>query len=122
MKKMFFFLLFSIFISNNIFAQQMLSTDDKMARISFAVHLITYDTISAFESAKGEAYYKMLIDAFSKNAIIPDFMPSDLSSHDRNKINKIILQLRAIKSNPPSWDELYRQETQYLIWKDKVTR
>lgn len=99
----------------------MLSPDDKMARISFAVHLITYDTISAFESAKGEAYYKMLIDAFSKNATTPDFMPSDLSSHDRNKINKIILH-RAIKSNPPSWNEPYRQETQYLIWKDKVIR
>jgi len=96
----------------------MLSPDDKMARISFAVHLITYDTISAFESAKGEAYYKMLIDAFSKNATTPDFMPSDLSSHDRNKI----ILYRAIKSNPPSWNEPYRQETQYLIWKDKVIR
>ncbi|MCD6366638.1 MAG: hypothetical protein J7L46_03760, partial [Bacteroidales bacterium] len=97
-------------------------TDDETARIKFSVHLITYDTTNTFESAKGEAYYKIVLNAFNEELIIPNFIASDIPSKDKVKINKFIQQLKEIKQNPLTWSELYDKETQYLIWYDKVTR
>lgn len=97
-------------------------SNDEIARMKFSVHLITYDTISAFDNAQGEAFFQMAVDAFTNNAHIPNFIPSDLTANDRNKIDKFIQQLKEIKQNPPTWENLYERQTQYLIWVDKVTR
>ena len=112
-----------LIFSNGIFAQSSTKfTDDETARIKFSVHLITYDTTNTFESAKGEAYYKMVLNAFNEELIIPNFIASDIPSKDKVKIDKFIQQLKEIKQNPLTWSELYDKETQYLIWYDKVTR
>ena len=122
MKKIFLLSMLLLFISNNFFAQSSKFTDDEMARIKFSVHLFTYDTANAFDNARGEAYYTMLISAFKNNLTIPSFIPSDLSFNDKTKTEKLIQYLKGIKQNPPTWQELYQKQTQYLIWKDKVTR
>lgn len=123
MKKLIILSIFTLFITNDFFAQSANKfTNDEKARIQFSVHLITYDTISAFDNAKGEAYYTMLINVFTENLAFPDFIPSELTSNDRNKIEGIIQQLEGIKQNPPTWESLYKKQTEFLIWIDIVTR
>jgi len=123
MKKPIVLSMLMLIFSSSFFAQSSSKfTDDEIARIKFSVHLITYDTVSAFDNAMGEAYYTMLINSFSDNLIIPNFIPSELTFNDRYKIKRFIQQLKKIKQNPDSWKSLYEKQTQYLIWIDKVTR
>jgi len=123
MKKLIIISCLMLIFSISSFAQSLSKfSDDEIARIKFSVHLITYDTANAFDNAKGEAYYKMIITAFSENLVIPNFVPTELTVNDKNKIEKFIQELKELKQNPFSWEILYEKETQYLIWLDKVSR
>jgi len=123
MKKVIILSMLMLIISNGIFAQSSNKfTNEEIARIKFSVHLITYDTVSCFETAKGEAYYTMVINMFKNNLVVPDFFPSDITSADKNKIDVLIQQLKKVKQNPPTWESLYERQTKYLMWLDKVMR
>jgi len=108
-----------VFSSNLVFAQSKEKyTDDENARIKFAVHLVTYDTIGSFDNALGEATCKLLVFSFLENQICPKIDFAKLSSNDMSVIKKYINSFDAIKNNPPTWDELLLKETQYQIWLD----
>lgn len=123
MTKQLIFLFLGLVVSNIFFAQSSdIFTQDEITRIKFSVHLITYDTIAAFDNADGEAYYNIVISSFQENLSIPQLAFSTLTSHDKAKIERIIQQLNELKQNPPSWNDLFDRQTQYLIWLDKVSR
>jgi len=111
-----------LFISNNIFSQSSgtLSEDEK-ARIKISIHLITYDTVSTFDNAAGEAYYTLVINSFKQNLSIPQCSLSSLTSNDKITIDRYIQLLNKLKQNPPTWDDLLIGETQYQIWLDKAS-
>lgn len=121
MKKSIILSLLMLIFSSSFFAQSTNKfTDDEIARIKFSVHLITYDTVSKFDNADGEAYYTMVINSFKENLTIPQFNPSQLTIHDKTKTEKYIQLLKQNKQNPPLWEELFRKQTEYLIWLDKA--
>ena len=97
-------------------------SEDEKARVKFAIHLITYDTVGTFDNAAGEAYFNLVISSFKENLTIPEFSFSPFTEADKNKIERIIQMLEQLKKNPPSWDDLLIKQTQYLFWLDKVTR
>ncbi len=111
-----FFSIFCFAQSSKVFS------DDEIVRIKFSVHLFTYDTTNTFDNARGEAYYNLIISAFSENLVISDFVPSELTLNDKSVIENLMQELKALKQNPPSWESLFEKETQYLIWLDKVSR
>ena len=96
-------------------------TEDEMTRIKLSIHLITYDTISAFDNAEGEAYYTLLLNSFKENLSIPKINTSSLTLNDKAKTDRIIQLFVQLKQDPPTWDELLAKESQYLIWLDKVS-
>ena len=115
-------IIFLVF-STIVFAQSSDTfTQDEVARLKFSVHLITYDTIGGFDNAAGEAYYTMTINSFKEDLIIPQLTLSNITANDKAKTDNIIQQLNEQKQNPPTWDDLFAKQTQYLIWKDKVMR
>ncbi|MDD3688391.1 MAG: hypothetical protein PHE56_16725 [Bacteroidales bacterium] len=121
MRALYFVLM--ILFSTSIIAQSIDSySTDEVARMKFAVHLITYDTIGGWENAAGEAYYNIIISSFKENCSIPDITSINFTDKDKYQISVIIGQLNALKQNPPSWDELMRKETQYLIYLDRALR
>ncbi len=123
MKKSIVLSLLMLIFSSGFFAQSANDfTDDEIARIKFSVHLITYDTVSKFDSPQGEAYYTMVINAFKENLTFPQFNASQITVHDKTKTEKYIQLLNQTKQNPPSWEELFRRQTEYLIWRDKALR
>lgn len=122
MKTQIIFFSIILFFSNSIFAQSSVTTltDDEIARIKFSVHLITYDTVSKFDNATGEAYYTMVLNSFKENLTIPQFNTSLLTVNDKAKTEKYIQLLSQSKQNPPTWEELLRKQTEYLMWRDKA--
>ena len=122
MKKQFFLAFLMLSISYNIFSQSSGTiNEDEKTRIKLAVHLITYDTIGGFDNAAGDAYYSLVLSSFRENLYIPQLSSSVISFNDKTKIEKIIQLLSLMKQNPPSWDDLFLKQTQYLIWLDKAT-
>jgi hypothetical protein len=123
MKKQIISLIFIVVISTSVFAQskEILSSDE-IARIKYAVHLVTYDTVGKFDNAVGEAYYTIVISSFSENLTIPELTSSNITINDKTIIDEIIKHLNELKQNPPTWDELLKKQTQYLIWLDKTIR
>lgn len=123
MKKQIILLIIALAFCNSFFAQ---STDkltqDEIARVKFSIHLITYDTIGSFESAAGEAYYKLVLRSFEENLTIPQMSLTNITANDKAITESIIQRLNDSKKNPPTWDELLVKETEYLKWFDKVTR
>jgi len=116
------YLISILFFSTSIFAQSQVSfTNDEIARIKFAVHLITYDTIGGWENAAGEAYYSIVISSFNENLTIPD-INSNFTVKDKNQIDEVIRQLNMLKQSPPTWNSLLKKQTQYLIWLDRALR
>jgi hypothetical protein len=123
MKMRSLYLVLMVLFSTSIFAQSLDSySTDEVARMKFAVHLITYDTIGGWENAAGEAYYNIIISSFKENCSIPDISSINFTVKDKIQISVIVEQLNALKQNPPSWDELLRKETQYLIYLDRALR
>lgn len=123
MKKQMMSLICILVLSANLFAQSTeIFTSDEIARIKFAVHLLTYDTLGKWDNAAGEAYYTIVISSFNENLSIPEITSSKITISDKSKIDDIISQLNELKQNPPSWDDLLRKQTQYLIWLDKALR
>jgi hypothetical protein len=123
MKKYFFLSLLLLVASNVVVFSQTSGklNEDEITRVKFNVHLITYDTVGAFDNAAGESYYLLVLNSFKENLSIPQFAKPNLTEKDKNKIEIIIQQLNKAKQNPPTWDDLFANETKYLIWKDKVT-
>ncbi|MFH2141606.1 MAG: hypothetical protein ABIJ97_04230 [Bacteroidota bacterium] len=122
MKKIIALSLFVLIICNSFFAQSSGTlTEDEKTRIILTIPLITYDTMGNFENAAGEAYFNLVIASFKEYLIIPQFTCT-LTPKDKTKIEKFIQQLNEVKHNPPSWDELFTKQTQYLIWFDKISR
>lgn len=123
MKKQIISLISIVVISTSVFAQSKeIISSDEIARIKFAVHLVTYDTIPKWDNAVGEAYYTIIINSFNENLTIPVLTSSNITINDMAKIDEIIRQLNELKQNPPTWDELLKKQTQYLIWLDKTIR
>lgn len=120
-KYCFLFLLFLLFISNSVISQTTKAlTDDETARVKYAVHLITYDTVGGFDNAAGDAYYHMVIQSFEQYLIIPECNKANITGSDKTKIEKYIQLLNQAKQNPPTWDDLLIRETEYYKWLDKV--
>ena len=121
MKKQFILLFLFLSLGYNIFSQSNINfKEDEKIRIKFATHLITYDTIGAFDNSEGEAYYLLVLYSFNENLQIPKFTSLNLSPTDKEKIEKIILMLNMLKENPPSWDELLSKQILFLEWLDKA--
>ena len=97
-------------------------TLDERSRIKFAMHLLTYDTISRFTSAKGEAVYQILWANFQETQSLPKQNLSDLSEHDKVLIQEQVDRLNKLSDAPPSWSDLILQEEKFLLWKDRLTR
>lgn len=116
----FFLTILTAFNYANAQSRNELNEDEK-ARIKFAIHLLTYDTLGAFDNAAGKSCFNLIIYSFKENLIIPEFSFSPFTENDKNKIQNIIQMLEQVKKNPPSWDDLLIRETQYLIWFDKMT-
>lgn len=93
---------------------------DEQVRVKQSIHLITYDTIGHFESALGEAYYQVVLNAFSETLEIPHMDKSGLTAHDQAKIEMLIEKFEALIENPPSWEEILAGETKFVIYKDKA--
>ena len=109
-----------LIISNNCFSQN-LSEDEKM-RVKYSVHLVTYDTVSTFDNSQGEANFKLLLFTFSEEQFIPEIEFNLVSKNDQEIIQKHIDIFKAIKTNPPTWQELLRKESEYLKWIDASQR
>ena len=112
-----------LFIRISVFSQSTGKfTDDEKTRIKFAVHLVTYDTISSFDNAAGEAYYNLVLNSFKETLGFPKITTSSLTLNDKTKTDIFIQQPNQLKQNPPTWDELFKRETEYLVWLDKISR
>ena len=123
MKKQCLFSLLLLFSSISVFSQSSGTfTEDEKTRMQLAVHLITYDTIGAFDNAAGEAYYTLVLNSFKQTFSFPKCNTSSLTANDKAKTDGIIQMLNQLRQNPPTWDELLARETQYLIWLDNVSR
>lgn len=123
MKKQIIFLVLTLIISSGVFAQSSNTfTQDEIARINFSIHLITYDTINSFDNAAGEAYYTIVLNSFKENLSIPQLTSSTITANDKAKTEKLIQQFNQITQNPPTWNDLFTKQTQYLIWLDKALR
>jgi hypothetical protein len=123
MKMKIIYLISILFFSISAFAQSANSyTNDEIARMKFAVHLITYDTIGGWENAAGEAYYNIVISSFNENLTIPEISSSNFTVKDKSQVDEIIRQLNMLKQNPPTWDDLLKGQTKYLIYLDRALR
>ena len=96
-------------------------SNDEKSRISFAVHLLTYDTVASFESALGEAYFKALVHSVENaQSIIP--APTNLKGYDLLTCLAHAQRFQGVIENPPTWEFLFAMEEQYLKWLDTVVR
>lgn len=109
-----------LLISNNSYSQNL--TADEETRVKYSVHLVTYDTVASFDNSLGEAYFKLLLFTFTEKQYIPEIDIKLLSERDKKIIQNHIDIFNAIKTNPPTWQELVRKESDYLKWIDVSQR
>lgn len=107
-----------VFASTSVNAQSSELNQDELARLSFSVHLLTYDTVSAFESSLGEAYFQTMIHAY-ENGIKPEMSLTGISGKDQAKILDYQTRLEALRTNPPTWNELVKLEDAYRKFVDR---
>lgn len=84
------------------------NADDKQARAVLASYYLEIPV--NFESAKAEAYLNLLLNAYRNNVAYPGISLNNISSGDRSKIEKLQMELEALRNNPPSWDLLLAKE------------
>jgi hypothetical protein len=121
-KEIFFavLLLTILLISDKSYSQNL--TEDEEMRVKYSVHLVTYDTVSAFDNSLGEAYFKLLVFTFAEEQIIPEINFQLLSDNDRKILQNHVEKFNIIKANPPAWEELLLKEAEYLKWIDASQR
>src|SRR5688572_13782702 len=91
MKNIIFSSLFALLMAQGAIAQSITNTnskltDDEVARVKFALHLINYQTPVNFDNAVGQAYYNVVNASFSANLTIPTVTVEGLTEHDRSII------------------------------------
>ena len=99
-------------------AQSSERTADELARLEFSVHLLTYDTVSAFQTSLGEAYFHTMLHAF-KSGLSPDIDLTSIVEKDKEKLMDYRARLDALLADPPTWDQLVRLEDNYRKYLDK---
>jgi hypothetical protein len=105
-----------IFISS--FTLQAQDAHDKNNR---AVMALTYLPEYTYETLDGDAAAKLILSAFKITKSIPQINIVG-SIKDRATIEKLVLQLKQLLDNPPTWDELLVLEKDRLLQEDKALR
>ncbi len=93
-------------------------TQDELARLSFSVHLLTYDTVSAFESSLGEAYFQTMIHGY-ENGVKATLDLTGITPKDKRKIADYQARLEALRANIPTWNQLLKLEDAYQKYLDR---
>lgn len=121
MKKHLTILALSLFVS--FFASAQVNTAltaDQQTRIRLAIPLITYDTVSNFQSAKGEAYYRLMLGSFELSLVKPSLAFEGVPESDRQLLDSQSKLFNELLNNPPTWEDLAVKQQQYLLWKDRM--
>lgn len=106
------------FIFISFFTLQAQDNHDKSSR---AVMASTYLPEYTYETLDGEAAAKLILSTFKITKTIPQINIVG-SINDRATIEKLVLQLKQLLDNPPTWDELLVLEKDRLLQEDKALR
>ena len=114
MKKIFFTISF-IFISFYLSAQ----LTDAQRRAILASYTIETETWS-YESAKGEACVKVIVNSFRTFGELPPKLNMEgLGTNDQLLCENLMAKLLLLQSNPPSWEMLVQIQEEHLLAVDK---
>lgn len=118
--KNYFLCFISIFLFSNFLAAQTANLSENAQKSIIASYTIP-STNNIYESAKGEAFANVILNAFRLTGKMPQgILIPDMTINDKAKCEQLVSELIVLEYNPPTWEQLFQDETDRLISVDKA--
>lgn len=115
------FALISFFVSAQ--NQKSDNKNDGLIRAGYASYYIEEASEAAayaYDTPYGEACANIILKAYRDLLQIPETSSLPIDANDKMKINQLVTKLNQLRTNPPSWEELFKLEKERLIQWDKA--
>ena len=99
--------------------QKVDSKKDDLIRASYASYYID-ETNAAYDTPYGEACANIILKAYRGLLQIPETSSLPIDASDKIKIDQLVTKLNQLRTNPPSWEEIFKLEKERLIQWDKA--
>jgi len=121
--KLFLASLSLVLVSFLSFAQNQKSDNknDGLIRASYASYYIEEASESVvYATPYGEACANIILKAYRDLLQIPETSSLPIDASDKMKIDQLVTKLNQLRTNPPSWEEIFKLEKERLIQWDKA--